>query len=299
MTNLLAPCVWLDDQAEAAAARYAQVLPGGRTIAVARYPEAVDNPGGRPRGSVLTVEVELAGQRLTLLNGGPRVTLNPSVSLFVQLDDRADATRLFDQLAAGGQVLMPLDQYPWSPCYGWVQDRFGVSWQVITGRAPGGDTIVPCLMFAGAQHGRAEEALRRYAAIFPEGRVDSLEPYGPDEGPAGALKHGRCALAGHALVAMDSHLAHDLAFNEALSLQVMCADQAEVDRYWAALGDGGTPGRCGWLTDRFGVSWQVVPTALATWMASPDPGARDRVFAALLTMGKLEVAALARAFAGA
>ncbi|MBK9034873.1 MAG: VOC family protein [Myxococcales bacterium] len=297
---MLVPCVWLDDQAEAAAALYTELFPGGRTTAVARYPEATDNPSGRPRGSVLTIEVELAGQRCTLLNGGPMFTLNPSLSLFVQLDDSTAARRLFGRLAEGGEVRMPLDQYPWSPCYGWVQDRFGVSWQVITGRrAPAGDTIVPCLMFAGAQHGRAEEALRRYAAIFPDGRVDSLEPYGPDEGPAGTLKHGRCTLAGHELVAMDSHLAHDVAFNEALSLQVMCADQAEVDRCWDALVDGGTPGPCGWLKDRFGVSWQVVPSAIAAWMAGPDTAARDRAFAAMLTMGKLDVAALERAFTGA
>jgi predicted 3-demethylubiquinone-9 3-methyltransferase (glyoxalase superfamily) len=114
----------------------------------------------------------------------------------------------------------------------------------------------------------------------------------------GTVKHGRVALAGQELVAMDSHVAHGITFNEALSLQVMCEDQATLDRYWAALGEGGAHGPCGWLKDRFGLSWQVVPTSISAWMTHPDAVARDRAFAAMLTMGKLDIAALERALAG-
>jgi predicted 3-demethylubiquinone-9 3-methyltransferase (glyoxalase superfamily) len=293
------PCLWLDDQAEAAAAFFARTFAGGRVVATSHYPATRDGPTGRPRGSVLTVELELPGRRFTLLNGGPRFKPSPTVSFFVNVDTPAEADRHFGALAEGGQVLMPLDAYPWSERYAWVQDRFGVSWQVMAGRrAAGSPSFVPCLMFAGPQHGRAEAALRAYAAIFPEGRVESLERYAAGEGPEGTVKHGRALLDGQPLVAMDSHVAHGMTFDEGVSLQVMCDDQATVDRYWAALSEGGSTGPCGWLEDRFGLSWQVVPVAIDRWLTGPDPEARDRVLLALEKMGKLDVAALERAYRG-
>jgi predicted 3-demethylubiquinone-9 3-methyltransferase (glyoxalase superfamily) len=295
----IVPCLWLDDQAEEAARFYTRTFPGSRTTAVSRYPASFDNPGRKPRGSVMTVEVELAGQPFTLLNGGPVFTINPSVSFFVHATAGEEATRLFSALAEGGKVLMPLDAYPWSERYGWAQDRFGVSWQVIAGRpAPGGATLVPALMFTGPQAGRAEEAMRAYTAVFPGGRIADLARYGEGEGPVGSVKLGRFLLAGQDLAAMDSHYEHGFTFNEAVSLRVMCADQAEVDRYWGALSEGGTEGPCGWLKDRYGLSWQVVPRSIEEWIASPDEAARDRAFRAMLGMKKLDVAALRAAFEG-
>jgi predicted 3-demethylubiquinone-9 3-methyltransferase (glyoxalase superfamily) len=298
-SHQIVPCLWLDDQAEQAAALYARTFPASRVVTTSRYSESVDNPSGKPRGSVLTVELELSGRRFTLLNGGPIFTINPSISFFAHVDDPAGADRLFGPLAEGGQVLMPLDAYPWSPRYGWVQDRFGVSWQVMAGRRPpGGAAIVPCLMFTGPQQGRAEEAMKAYAAAFPDGRVVSVERYAKGEGPVDTVKHGRFSLAGQDLVAMDSHMANQFTFNEGVSFQVSCDDQATLDRYWATLGAGGAPGPCGWLKDRFGLSWQVVPSRLAAWLTGGDAAARDRAFAAMLGMGKLDIAALERAFAG-
>jgi predicted 3-demethylubiquinone-9 3-methyltransferase (glyoxalase superfamily) len=98
---------------------------------------------------------------------------------------------------------------------------------------------------------------------------------------------------------MDSHTSHAITFNEGLSLQVMCDDQDEIDRYWNALGEGGEHGPCGWLKDRFGLSWQIVPKAIAVWMSSKDTAAHDRAFEAMMSMKKVDVAALKRAFEGA
>jgi predicted 3-demethylubiquinone-9 3-methyltransferase (glyoxalase superfamily) len=299
MASRITPCIWFDDQAEAAARWYLHAFGSGRIDAVSHYPPSSDNPSGRPRGSVLTVEFELAGQRLTALNGGPLFHPNPSVSFFVHVDVAGEADRLFWQLADAGEVLMPLGPYPWSQRYGWVQDRFGVSWQVIAGRRPpSGATIVPCLMFSGPQRGRAQDAMRAYTGILPEGRVHSVEPYGATEGPQGAVKHARFVVAGQEMVAMDSHVDSPICFNEGVSLQVACADQAELDRCFAALAEGGQPAPCGWLKDRFGLSWQLVPQVLVEWMTGRDDAARDRVFAALLEMGKLDLAALERAYSG-
>jgi len=294
----IVPCVWLDDQAEAAAAFYVRTFPSGRVTRTSHYPEAGDNPSGRPPGSVLAVEFEVAGQRFTVLNGGPLFKVNPTISFFVHVETAAEAERLFGALADGGQPLMPLGSYPWSPRYGWIQDRYGVSWQVMAGRRQGAATIVPCLMFAGEQHGRAEESMRHYTGIFPGGKVEGLERYATGEGPTDKVKHGRFTLAGQELVAMDAHGDHGARFDEGLSLQVMCQDQAELDRLWFALSAGGEQGPCGWLKDRFGLSWQVVPEQLGAWMAAGDAAACRRVFDAMLKMGRLETAALERAFDG-
>jgi predicted 3-demethylubiquinone-9 3-methyltransferase (glyoxalase superfamily) len=295
--NAIIPCIWLDDQAEQAAALYAKTFAGGRVVATSRYPETSDNPSRRPRGSVLTVEFEIAGRRFTALNGGPIFTPNPSLSFFAYVETPADADRIYGALLEGGEALMPIGAYPWSERYGWVKDRFGVTWQVMATR-PSDVAIVPCLMFAGALHGRAEDAMKMYTSIFPRSRVEAVERYKAGEGPEGTVKRGRFVLDGQAMVAMDSHVTHGFTFNEGLSLQVMCEDQRDLDRYWDALGAGGKPSACGWLKDRFGLSWQVVPKNMGTWMASPDKVARDRAFAAMLTMKKLDVAALERAFSG-
>jgi predicted 3-demethylubiquinone-9 3-methyltransferase (glyoxalase superfamily) len=236
-SSKITPCIWLDDQAEQAAAFYLGAFPAGRIVATSRYPEFSDNPSGRPRGSVVTVEFEVAGQRFTALNGGPVFTLNPSISFFVHVDTAADAEHLYSALVAGGEALMPLGTYPWSERYGWARDRFGVSWQVIASRRPpGGATIAPCLMFAGAQHGRAADAMRHHTRIFPGGRIESVENYGAGEGPLGDVKHGRFVVAGQDLVAMDSHVDHGFTFNEALSLQVTCDDPTATGTRWPRAG---------------------------------------------------------------
>lgn len=295
----IVPCLWMNDQAEQAARFYAETFPEGRITAVSRYPESSDNPSGKPRGSVLTVEFEVAGQRFTALNGGTQFTINPSISFFAHVDTASDADRLFAALAQGGEVLMPLGPYPWSERYGWAKDRFGVSWQVVAGQLPpGAARIAPCLMFAGPQHGRAEEALQTYVRVFPGGRTETIARYAAGEGPEGTVKHGRFVIAGQDMVVMDSHVDHGTTFNEGISLQVMCKDQTEVDRYWSVLSEGGEQGPCGWLKDRFGLSWQVVPDAIATWLTSGDVRARDRAFRAVMGMKRLDIAAIQAAFEG-
>lgn len=291
-----APCVWLDDQAQAAAGAYAKIFPGGRVLLESHYPESFDNPGGKPRGSVLTVEVELAGQRFSLLNGGPMFKANQTLSFMVQVATAAEVDALHEGLVDGGQELMPLDKYPWSDRYAWVKDRYGVTWQLIQRVVGKGEpTIVPVFMFAGKVHGRAVEALRTWARVFG-GKVGDLAYYGANEGKEGTIKHGRITIGEHQLAAMDSHIDHGVTFDEGLSLQVFVADQPELDRLWNELADGGEKGPCGWLKDKFGVSWQVVPRQMMKWMSSKDTVANDRAFKAMLQMGKLDIAKLEAAF---
>jgi predicted 3-demethylubiquinone-9 3-methyltransferase (glyoxalase superfamily) len=301
-THPIVPCLWFDDQAEEAARFYTSIFPDSRVTAVSRYPTSFDNPGGKPRGSVLTVEFDLAGSPFTALNGGPHYRPNPTISFFAYTGTVEETERIATALARGGTFLMELAEYPWSPRYAWVQDRYGVSWQVML--APGdplGQRIVPCLMFCGDVHGRAEEALAMFAEVFPAGAVEALERYTAAEGPEGTIKHGRADLGGQPLVAMDSHLEHDARFGEGVSLQVYCRDQADVDHFWAGLTDGGEESVCGWLKDRFGVSWQVVPTAFIEMVKAGESSGSgyERAFRAMLEMKKLDIAALQAAADGA
>jgi predicted 3-demethylubiquinone-9 3-methyltransferase (glyoxalase superfamily) len=296
-TPRIVPCLWFDDQAEAASDFYVAVFPDGRLGPTAHYPTSGTNPSGKPPGSVMTVDFTIAGRPFTALNGGADFTINPSISFFVYLPTDQEVDELYHALQDGGQALMPLDAYAWSTRYAWVMDRFGVSWQVM--RSPGVEspTIAPSLMFTGPQHGRAREAIDAYLGTFPRSSVERLEPYLAGEGPEGTIKYASFTLAGQPLAAMDSDYDHGFTFTEGVSLQVMCADQEEIDHYWRGLSAGGEAGPCGWLEDRFGVSWQVVPEALTEWMTHPDAEARERAFDAMLGMGKIDIAALRRALA--
>lgn len=154
--------------------------------------------------------------------------------------------------------------------------------------------IVPHLWFADG----AVEAARFYASIFPDSRVDRVTPVPADtpSGPAGSVQVVELTLAGQPFMAIEAGPLDP--FNHAISFVVSCADQAEVDRYWDALAAGGTIEQCGWLRDRYGVAWQIVPTALGEMMTDPDRGRARRVMEAMLGMRKLEIAGLRRAYAG-
>jgi predicted 3-demethylubiquinone-9 3-methyltransferase (glyoxalase superfamily) len=159
--------------------------------------------------------------------------------------------------------------------------------------------ISPCLWFDD----QAEEAARFYTGVFDDSRIVGLTHYGT----AGFEIHGRPAgsvmsvvfeLAGQAFTALNG--GPIFTFNEAISLQVHCSDQAEIDKYWNALGEGGNPKAqiCGWLKDRYGVSWQVVPTLLTEMIGQEDQETADRVMTAMLQMKKLDIATLQKALQG-
>lgn len=154
--------------------------------------------------------------------------------------------------------------------------------------------ITPCLWFDT----EAEEAVGFYTSVFPDARVLKVERYG-DAGPrpAGSVMTVSFELAGQEFVALNG--GPEYTFNEAISFQVSCDDQDEVDRYWGALSEGGEEGPCGWLKDRWGVSWQIVPTRLPQLLNDPDPQRAERAMRAMLDMRKIDIAALEEAAANA
>lgn len=294
----ITPNLWFDDQAEEAVRLYTSLFKDSKLGRVVRYDKAAAAASGRPEGSVMTVDFTLAGQSFVALNGGPIFKFTPAVSFFVTLESEAEVDALWEKLSAGSSVLMPLDAYPWSQKYGWLSDRYGLSWQVSVGRRQDvGQTIVPSLLFVGKQHGRAEAALRLYTSLFEGSSITGILHYGAGEHePAGTVKHAQFVLAGQSFMAMDSSLDHGFTFNEAVSFIVSCEKQEEVDRFWNVLSAVPEAEQCGWLKDEFGVSWQIVPTVLPKLLSDPDPKKAQRVMQAMLQMKKLDTAALKRAF---
>ncbi len=154
--------------------------------------------------------------------------------------------------------------------------------------------IAPCLWFAR----EAEEAANFYVSLFPDSRIDHVQKNIIDT-PAGKPDEVlvvNFTLAGQRFMALNggSHIE----FNHAISLEIDCTDQAEVDRLWDGLCNGGAPVECGWVTDRYGVSWQVVPTVLSKYIADRDPAKAARVMQALMRMVKLDIAGLEAAYRG-
>ena len=197
---------------------------------------------------------------------------------------------------------MPIQQYPFSERYGWVQDKYGVSWQLILSDPEGEErpVIVPSLLFVGTVAGRAEEAINFYLSIFKDSKMGALQRYGAGQEPdkEGTVAFADFMLQGQWFAAMDSAHRHDFAFNEAISLIVKCDTQEEIDHYWGKLSAVPEAEQCGWLKDRFGLSWQVTPTSMDKMMQSGTPEQIARVTQAFLKMKKFDLAELTKAYEG-
>ena len=296
--------LWFDNQAEEAAKFYVSTFPNSKTGRTARYGKAGYEIHGQKEGTLMTIDFELDGFRFTALNAGPLFKINPSVSFFVTLESESQVDAVWKKLAEGGRVLMPLEKYDWSEKYGWIQDRFGVSWQIALGKKSdvGGQGVVPSLLFVKEHYGQAEDAMNLYVSIFRNSRVEGVLRYGPDQAPEreGTVMHAQFTLGSQTFMVMDSGQEHHFQFNEGISLVVNCETQEEIDYYWEKLTAGGDPKAqvCGWLKDRYGVSWQVVPTILDDMMQSTDTAKTERVTNAYLKMKKFDIAELQRVFEG-
>jgi predicted 3-demethylubiquinone-9 3-methyltransferase (glyoxalase superfamily) len=284
MTSKIYPCLWFDGRAKEAAEFYCSVFDNSRITA--------DTP--------MVVTFEIFGKKIMGLNGGPAFKINPSISLFVLLESIEATNAAWNKLAEGGTVLMPIDKYFWSERYGWIQDRYGMTWQVsVVNKTGDPQSLTPSLLFTADGFGRAEEAVRYYCGVFADSSVDVMMHYPEGEVNAGKVLFSECRLNGYNLIAMDGPGVHEYSFNEAVSLVVDCRDQEEVDFFWNNLIDGGgQESMCGWLKDRFGVSWQIVPAALGKLINDPDQERAGRAVQAMLKMKKLVIADLEKAAAG-
>lgn len=295
----IVPNLWFDKEAKEAARFYCDAIPGSRVNSSVVLRDT-------PSGDCDLVSFELAGQPFMAISAGPFFKFNPSASFILNFDSsqgrtRADLEALWHKLLPGGSVLMPLQAYPFAPLYGWIQDRYGLSWQLILSSPDhkARPFITPALMFVGEVCGRAEEAQDFYVSVFANARRGAAMRYPAGMAPEreGTLMYSDFMLEGQWFAAMDSADRHHFAFNEAISFMVYCDTQAEIDHYWNQLSAVPEAEQCGWLKDKYGLSWQVVPRALDQMLQDPDPERVNRVNQAVLQMKKLDLAKLQKAYA--
>jgi predicted 3-demethylubiquinone-9 3-methyltransferase (glyoxalase superfamily) len=304
----ITPHLWFDKEAKEASQFYTSVFPASRIVNTSVIHDT-------PSGDCDIVSFELWGQEFMSISAGPLFTFNPSVSFIVNFDPlffkdssspekeaRKAIDTVWERLSEGGTVLMPIDQYPFSNRYGWIQDKFGLSWQLILSN-PGADgrpSIVPSLMFVGDNAGRAEEAINFYLSVFKDSKMGEMHRYGPDQLPdkEGSIMFADFMLEKSWFAAMDSARGQNFSFNEAISFLVKCKTQNEIDYYWEKLSAVSEAEQCGWLKDKFGLSWQVVPEAMNDMLADEDPERVARVTEAFLRMKKFNLAELENAYQG-
>lgn len=289
----ITPCLWFDNNAEEAVKFYSSIFKNSKILKTVRYSESGAQASGRPKGSVMTMEFEIEGQKFLALNGGPVFKITPAISFFVSCKTTEEIDQLWGKLSKDGKVLMELAKYPFSEKYGWVSDKFGVSWQLILANAE--QKIAFCLMFVKEQHGKAEEAINFYTSIFKNSKIHMIVPYEKGEDKPG-VKHAKFSLDGQEFIAMDSGHDHKFTFTEATSFIVNCETQEELDEFWEKLSEGGDEKAqmCGWLKDKYGISWQVVPTVLSEMLQ--DPKKSEKVMKAMLQMKKIDIKTLKQAY---
>lgn len=264
MKNKIYPCIWCNNNAKEMADFYTAVFPESKIV----------------RNTEFVVMIQISGQNFMLLNGGDRFVPNPTVS-FMYMTPNADLVDdLWNKILHGGSILMEKNSYDWSENYGWIQDKYGVSWQLYTGPEEFcTQTLVPTLMFTQKMNGKAAEAAEFYRSVFP---ASEERPMMKREN--GEVEHGEFKILNYLFMMMDGGDVHNFSFNEGVSLVVECENQDEIDRYWDALtANGGQESQCGWLKDKYGVSWQIIPHEIYDLLQ--NPGAFD----AMLKMKKIEI----------
>jgi len=279
-SNTIYPCLWFDGKAKEAADFYCSVFDDSAIISE----------------NQIVVIFESSGQKFMCLNGGSEFSINPSISFYVICDTEKEIDGIHKALMDGGSELMPLGKYEWSEKYVWLQDKFGVNWQLSYGGMEKTDQKISIMMmFTGEKAGRAEQAINFYTSVFGSiSDITGVARYAKDDSDTeGTIKHAEFRLGDQAFMAFDSSYMHQFGFNEAVSIVVECETQEEIDYFWDKLTNGGEEGQCGWLKDRFGVSWQIIPTVLASLMN--DPSRSERVVSAFLKMKKFEIEKLLKA----
>ncbi len=271
-----------------------RVFENSRKLKVIRYDEASAKASGQKSGTAMTVAFQLEGQSFSALNGGPHFKINPSISFFVYCESENKIEKLYNRLSDGGIVMMPLDKYDWSPKYAWVQDKFGVSWQLDVEQINNPQKILPALLFANEKFDKVKEAVTFYTSVFPDSKILLEAPFDKSAGLSdNTLLFAQFKLSDYLFNAMSgSTMKHEFDFNEAFSFVVNCKDQEDVDYYWNKLTEGGAESQCGWLKDKFGVSWQIVPTRLMELLSDPNPSKAQYAMMAMLKMKKIVIADL-------
>lgn len=284
-------CLWFNGNAEEAANLYAGLFSHAEIKSVSRYGDSGSKASGIKPGSVMTADLTLGEHHITCLNGGPLFKFTPSLSFFVTCQSETEIQQLWNELSKNGNVRMGLDCYPWSAKYGWTTDRFGVEWQLMISDRP--QKITPAFLFVDQLFGKGQSAIDFYLSLFPRSKINSIAR---DESTK-TIMHCAFSLGDQEFVLMEGKGQHGHKFTPAFSLVIGCEDQNEIDFFWEKLlDDGGKPGHCGWLEDKYGVSWQVIPTAIGKLISSGTPEKAEAVMQSMLKMKKIDTQLLQQVY---
>ncbi|WP_214690343.1 MULTISPECIES: VOC family protein [unclassified Exiguobacterium] len=293
ITQPVIPCIWFEQDVEEIAEWYVSIFPDSFVDYTTRFSSS-------PAGDTTIVTLSLAGQFFQLLGGGTVQERNPSISYMVSLPTTEEINALWERLSDGADILIPLDTYDFSQRYGWLQDRYGVSWQIMHDGGMDIQLVTPCLLFVKEAFGRAEAAMNDWISIFKDSYVldGHTVRYTEEDGDEldGKINYARFVLSGREFVVMDSNENHTFSFNETQSLIAFCESQEEVDSYWERLSAVPEAEECGWLKDRYGVSWQIIPWEMEEMMTVGSQEQIEQVVQACLPMKKLDIATLRKAY---
>jgi predicted 3-demethylubiquinone-9 3-methyltransferase (glyoxalase superfamily) len=299
--NKIAPHLWFDKEAKEATEFYCSLFPASKIKNITTIHDT-------PSGVCDIVSFDLAGQPFMAISAGPLFRFNPSISFMVNFDPSKDPAAqehlnsVWEKLFGGGSALMPLGEYPFSKRYGWVKDKYGLTWQLILSN-PGGEErpfIVPSLLFTENVWGKAEEASDFYISVFRNAKRGGIHRYpaGMEPDKEGTVMFTDFMIENQWFAAMDSAREHGFGFNEAISFLINCDTQDEIDYYWEKLSYVPESEQCGWCKDKYGLSWQVLPTVMNEMLTKGTREQVDRVTQAFLKMKKFDIEELKRAYKG-
>lgn len=301
ITNqIIVPHLWFNKEAKEAAEFYTSIFPNSKIINFSTIHDT-------PSGDCDIVTFNILGKKFMAISAGPYFQFNPSISFMVRINGKdknahETITNMWGKLSEEGTVLMPFDKYPFSEKYGWIQDRYGLSWQLmlINLEEDNLPPIVPSLLFIGDNCGKAEEAIEYYLSIFKNSKLGNLSRYpsGMEPDEEGTIMYADFMLENEWFVAMDSAHTHQFNFNEAISFMINCDTQEEIDHYWEKLSAFPEAEQCGWLKDKYGISWQIVPTIMEELMEQGTEEQIDRANKATLQMKKLIIEDIKKAYDG-
>ena len=291
----ITPFLWFNNNAKDAANFYTSIFKNSKIENINYYGETGGKVSGKPIGSILTVSFQLAGQNFIAINGGPNFTFTPAISFFVSCETSQELDELWKNLSDESTVLMELGKYPFSEKFGWLEDKYGVSWQLnLTIRD---QKIAPFLMYFGSQYGKAEEAMNFYISLFSQSSVINIEHYDAGENESeGTVKRTIFSLDGQEFVALDSNMDYHFTFTPAISFVVNCETQEEINDLWEKLSKEGIPEQCGRIKDKYGVSWQIVPVVLGQMLGDENTEKSEAVMKVMLEMKKINILDLQQAY---
>ncbi len=292
----ITPFLWFEKDMKKITDFYLSVFPGSKI-------KSSGGLDGTPSGHVSTATMEIFGLDFNFMTAGPYLPFNPTVSFIISCDSIAEVDTLWTKLSATGKILMELSAYPFAEKFGWAQDQHGVSWQIMfSTQMKSPQKVTPTLMFAGTVCGRAEEAVNFYTNVFHNSKINYLMKYGPEDihkiEAKATIKHAGFTIENCYMALMDSGRPSPLSFEQAVSFIVSCDTQEEVDYYWDKLTEGGKEVQCGWLNDKFGFPWQIVPSRMESMLSGGSPEQIARVTEAFMQMKKFDIEKLEKVYRG-